>query len=62
MLYSKKQAETRYYTNDLHEALLITKSGNNFWKCWNSKFEKGDKSCKFINADSRLSRGVCCTL
>ena len=48
MLYSEKQAETRYYTNDLHEA-LITKSGNNFWKCWNSKFEKGDKSCKFIN-------------
>jgi len=26
------------YTNDLHEALL-DKKGNEFWKCWRSKFE-----------------------
>ena len=48
MLYSERQAETRRYTNDLHDA-LINKTGVNFWKCWNSKFEKGTKSSKFID-------------
>ena len=47
-LRNEQQAETQHYTNDLHEA-LISKSGDNFWKCWNSKFEKGNKSCKFID-------------
>jgi len=54
MLYSEKQAETRLEkvgnTNDLHDALM-TKSGDRFWKCWNSKFEKGVKSCKFIRSN-----------
>ena len=27
----------RFYTNDLHDALL-QKRGQQFWKCWNSKF------------------------
>jgi len=35
----KNQYEsTEAYTNELHEALLL-KHGNEFWKCWNSKFE-----------------------
>lgn len=47
-LYRERQAETQSYTNDLHEA-LINKSGVNFWKCWNSKFEKANNSSKFID-------------
>ena len=27
----------------------LIKLGVNFWKCWNSKFEKGTKSSKFID-------------
>jgi len=53
---SSKQRQ--HYTNDLHEA-LISKSGDNFWKCWNSKFEKGNKSCKFIGLadDVQIAEG-----
>ena len=47
MLYSEKQAETRYYTNDLHDALM-TKSGDRFWKCWNSKFERGSNLANLL--------------
>jgi len=48
LLYKKcirdeQQRETISYTNDLHDALLC-KSGQAFWKCWNSKFE--NKSTK----------------
>ena len=28
------------YTNELNDALLL-KHGNEFWKCWNSKFSGG---------------------
>ena len=42
LLYKKRireeqVAETSYFTNDLHEALL-RKSGQEFWKVWKSKF------------------------
>ena len=48
LLYKKRIREDRLqetssYTNDLHEA-LIHKSGREFWKQWNSKFE--NKNCK----------------
>jgi exonuclease III len=48
LLYKKRIREDRIqetssYTNDLHEA-LIHKSGRDFWKQWNSKFE--NKNCK----------------
>ena len=33
---------TEYYTNELHDALL-SKQGPNFWKCWKSKFDLGNK-------------------
>jgi len=45
MLYRERQAETQCYTNDLHDL----ESGVTFWKCWNSKFEKSNKSSKFID-------------
>jgi len=48
MLKHKRQEETQCYTNDLHDALM-PKSGTKFWKCWNSKFEKGNKCCKYID-------------
>ena len=35
------------YTNELHEALL-QKNGNEFWKCWKSKFEHY-KGCKEVD-------------
>ena len=38
-LKEEEKADTVSYTNELHEALL-TKKGNVFWKCWNSKFEQ----------------------
>jgi len=44
MLHLERQAE---YT-DLNDA-LISKSSVNFWKCWKSKFEKNNKSNKFID-------------
>jgi len=48
MLHRERQAETQSYTNDLHDA-LISKSSVNFWKCSKSKFEKKNKSNKFID-------------
>ena len=41
----ERSQETRSITNDLHDALL-NKSGQAFWKTWNSKFEH--KSNKII--------------
>jgi len=53
-IYSKRSADKRAYkvairksqreaddaySNDLHDA-LISKRGNEFWKCWNSKFAR----------------------
>jgi hypothetical protein len=34
----ERNQETSYFSNDLHEALL-KKSGQEFWKFWNSKFK-----------------------
>ena len=47
-LREEKVAETVSYSNDLHEALL-RKSGREFWKTWNSKFEH--KSNKVTQVD-----------
>jgi len=48
MLNNKRQEETQCYTNDLHDALM-SKSGTKCWICWNSKFEKSNKCCKYID-------------
>ena len=47
LLYKRRirecqRQETSSYTNDLHEA-LVNKEGNDFWKCWRSKFEVKNK-------------------
>jgi hypothetical protein len=34
----ERNQETTYFSNDLHEA-LFKKSGQEFWKSWNSKFK-----------------------
>jgi len=47
-LPSEQLQYLQYYANDLHDS-LISKSGTRLWKCWNSKFEKGNKSSKFID-------------
>jgi len=36
------------YSNELHDALLA-KRGNEFWKCWNSKFNKRVVSCRQVD-------------
>ena len=36
------------YTNELNDALLL-KRGNEFWKCWNSKFSSGAGQCKQVD-------------
>ena len=36
------------YTNELNDALLL-KRGNDFWKCWNSKFSSGAGQCKQVD-------------
>ena len=36
------------YTNELNDALLL-KRGNEFWKCWNSKFSTGAGQCKQVD-------------
>ena len=36
------------YTNELNDALLL-KHGNEFWKCWNSKFSGGAGQCKQVD-------------
>ena len=36
-------SETRFYTNELHEALLLSKRDPEFWKCWRSKFGSSNK-------------------
>ena len=38
---SKRISDTKVYTNELHEALM-EKQGASFWKCWRSRFGKGD--------------------
>ena len=58
LLSSERQAELQCYSNDLHNA-LISKSGVTFWKCWKSKFEKGDNSMKVIGGlanDSQIAK------
>ena len=62
-LYSRRSTDKRAYraairknkrdsdslfTNDLHDALL-SKQGNDFWKCWNSKV--ANKSPKCLQVD-----------
>lgn len=45
----KNQSDsTEFYSNELHEALL-SKQGNNFWKCWNSKFAKKSAACRQVD-------------
>jgi len=36
------------YTTELNDALLL-KRGNDFWKCWNSKFSDGVGQCKQVD-------------
>ena len=36
------------YTNELNDALL-SKRGNEFWKCWNAKFSSGAGQCKQVD-------------
>ena len=47
--------EKSCYTNDLHEALIL-KDGRDFWKVWNSKFERKSANIKQVNgiADDAL--------
>ena len=45
------------YSNDLHEALL-RKRGDQFWKCWNSKFESKSGRPISINGQSDPSKIV----
>ena len=33
----KEKAESKTYTNDLHDALML-KNNTAFWQCWRSKF------------------------
>lgn len=56
LLYKQKikeeQArETCSFTNELHDALLC-KTGTEFWKCWNSKFESKTNSVTSIDGTS----------
>ena len=39
---------TKYYTNELHEALL-NKRGNVFWKCYNAKFGNKSRDCQQVD-------------
>ncbi len=39
---------TQYFTNELHEALL-SKRGNAFWKCFNSKFGSKSRVCQQVD-------------
>ena len=48
VLRKERQIETMSYTNDLHEALM-KKSGLTFWKCWNSKFERHNRTNNLFN-------------
>jgi len=63
LLYKKRireerASETRCYSNDLHDALL-SKSGPDFWKVWNSKFEnKSNKSNRVIQVDGTADGGL----
>ena len=38
----KEKAESKTYTNDLHDALML-KNNTAFWQCWRSKFELRSK-------------------
>jgi len=42
-LRQRQRHETEIYTNDLHDALL-QKQGTQFWRCWKSKFERGNSN------------------
>jgi hypothetical protein len=45
--------ETCSFTNDLHDALL-QKQNVEFWKTWNSKFEKNIYAATIINGQTSL--------
>jgi len=47
--------ETTVFTNELHEALL-RKSGQDFWKQWNSKFE--NKSSKVLQVNGSVDNAT----
>jgi len=49
-LREEQKSESMVYTNDLHEALL-DKKGNEFWKCWRSKFEHYS-GCKEVDGST----------
>ena len=40
------KAESKTYTNDLHDALML-KNNTAFWQCWRSKFELQSKCSQF---------------
>ena len=51
----ERKHETSSYTNDLHDA-LSQKSGREFWKQWNSKFE--NKKSKLLQVDGTADINV----
>lgn len=60
LIYKKRireeqSAETKSYTNDLHDALM-RKSSQGFWKTWNSKF--GKNTHKIIQVDGNADSQV----
>jgi len=50
-----EQLSAERFTNDLRDALL-NKRGNQFWKCWNSKFGTKSGSPISINGQSDHAR------
>ena len=48
MLYKEQRAEKESYSNDLHDALM-SKTRNNFWKCWKSKFDNNRRRRNVID-------------
>ena len=60
LLYKKRIREGQYresttFTNNLHDALLC-KSGQDFWKCWKSKF--GRESGNIVQVDGTGDGGI----
>jgi hypothetical protein len=43
-----QQSSATAYSNDLNDA-LIKKNGQEFWKCWNSKFESNSNNCEQVD-------------
>jgi len=48
---TEQSAETEYFTNDLHDALM-KKSGREFWHVWKSNFETTNSRNVLVNGIS----------